>query len=132
MGWNAARPRLVTARALQLAARASIGAAVAFKNPVRKYCSEKLTLLVPSPNQLALLIFVSCMDMHWFVLAYKYIYLKGSPLPPAPLAVAGFMVAGLAAWQYSDRLDWFLDVSFHVVFLVFADASLQPLSCALL
>ena len=31
-------------------------------------------------------------------------YLKASPLPPAPLAVAGFMVAGLAAWQYSDRL----------------------------
>ena len=24
-------------------------------------------------------------------------------MPPAPLAVAGFMVAGVAAWQYSDR-----------------------------
>ena len=30
--------------------------------------------------------------------------LKASPLPLAPLAVAGFMVAGLAVWQYSDRL----------------------------
>ena len=30
--------------------------------------------------------------------------LKASPLPPAPLAVAGFMVAGLVAWQYSNRL----------------------------
>ena len=73
----------------------------------------------------------------------SYNYLKASPLPPAPLAVAGFMVAGLAAWQYSDRLagvlgfavwfsfcqycllecslaHWFLDVSFHAVFFVFA------------
>ena len=30
-------------------------------------------------------------------------YLKASPLPPAPLVVAGFLVAGLLAWQYSDR-----------------------------
>ena len=30
--------------------------------------------------------------------------LKASPLPPAPLAVAGFMVSGLGDWQYSDRL----------------------------
>ena len=74
---------------------------------------------------------------------FEYEYLKASPLPPAPLAVAGFMVAGLVAWQYSDRLagvlgfavwfsfcwycllecllaHWFLDVSFHAVFFVFA------------
>ena len=44
-----------------------------------------------------------------------YIYIKASPLPPAPLAVAGFMVAGLAAWQYSDRLAGLLD--FAVCFL---------------
>ena len=25
-------------------------------------------------------------------------YLKASPVPPAPLAVAGFLVAGLLAW----------------------------------
>ena len=25
-------------------------------------------------------------------------------MPPTPLANEGFMVAGLAAWQYSDRL----------------------------
>jgi hypothetical protein len=43
------------------------------------------------------------------------LYLKASPLPPAPLAVAGFMVAGLAAWQYSDRLAGLLD--FAVCFL---------------
>ena len=41
--------------------------------------------------------------------------LKASPLPPAPLAVAGFMVAGLAAWQYSDRLAGLL--GFAVCFL---------------
>ena len=38
------------------------------------------------------------------VVPYFSRYLNASPLPPAPLAVAGFMVAGLAAWQYSDRL----------------------------
>ena len=43
------------------------------------------------------------------------LYLKASPLPPAPLAVAGFMVAGLAAWQYSDRLAGLL--GFAVCFL---------------
>ena len=71
------------------------------------------------------------------------------------MAVAGFMVAGLVALQYSDRLAgllgfafsrlccWysllecllarkFLDVSFHATFLLFAAASLQPLSYALL
>ena len=42
-------------------------------------------------------------------------YLKASPLPPAPLAVAGVMVAGLAAWQYSDRLAGLL--GFAVWFL---------------
>ena len=31
-------------------------------------------------------------------------HLKASPLPPAPSAVAGLLVAGLAAWQYSDPL----------------------------
>ena len=34
---------------------------------------------------------------------------KASPLPPAPLAVAGFLVAGLVAWEYSDRLAGLLD-----------------------
>ena len=74
-------------------------------------------------------------------------YLKASPLPPAPLAVSGFMVAGLVAWQYSDRLGYcwlvrfllfgvcfagslycnvrkFLDASFHVICLALAVASL--------
>jgi hypothetical protein len=44
------------------------------------------------------------------------IYLKASPLPPAPLAVAGFMVAGLAAWQYSDRLAGLLGFAVWVLF----------------
>ena len=48
-------------------------------------------------------------------LLFFTLYLKASPLPPAPLAVAGFMVAGLAAWQYSDRLAGLLD--FAVCFL---------------
>ena len=30
--------------------------------------------------------------------------LRLSPLPAVPLAVAGSLVAGLMAWQYSDRL----------------------------
>ena len=70
---------------------------------------------------------------------YSITYLMASPLPPVPLAVAGFMVVGLVAWQYSDRLAglldfavwflfcqyalleclrarWFLDVSFHATF----------------
>ena len=82
-------------------------------------------------------------------------FLSAFPLPLAPLAVAGFMVVALVAWQYSDRLAgllcftfwflfcwysllecllarWSLDVSFHATFLVFAAASLQPLRCALL
>ena len=46
-------------------------------------------------------------------------YLKASPLPPAPLAVAGFMVAGLAAWQYSDRLAGLMGLAvFFFVLLV--------------
>ena len=45
---------------------------------------------------------------------FKY-YLKASPLPPAPLAVAGFMVAGVVAWQYSDRLAGLM--GFAVCFL---------------
>ena len=74
-------------------------------------------------------------------------YLKASPLPPAPLAIAGFLVAGLVVWQYSDRLGYcwlvgfllfgvcfagslycnvrkFLDASFHVICLALAAASL--------
>ena len=39
-----------------------------------------------------------------FALQTCQLYLKASPLPPAPLAVAGFMVAGLVAWHYYDRL----------------------------
>ena len=52
----------------------------------------------------------------WF-LGFKVskIYLKASPLPPAPLAVAGFMVAGLVPWQYYDRLAGLL--GFAVWFL---------------
>ena len=79
-------------------------------------------------------------------------YLKASPLPLAHLAVAGFLVAGPVAWQYSDRLTgllgclvllsefcfastlllvrWFLDVSFHAICLVFAAASIQHLTSA--
>ena len=74
-------------------------------------------------------------------------HLKASPLPPASLAIAGFLVAGLVAWQYSDRLGYcwlvgfllfgvcfagslycnvrkFLDASFHVISLALAVASL--------
>ena len=42
-------------------------------------------------------------------------YLKASPLPPAPLAAAGFIHAGLVAWQYYDRLAGLL--GFAVCFL---------------
>ena len=72
---------------------------------------------------------------------------KASPLPPAPLAIAGFLVAGLVVWQYSDRLGYcwlvgllllgvcfagsvycnvhkVLDASFHVICLALAVASL--------
>ena len=41
--------------------------------------------------------------------------LKASPLPPAPLAVACFMVAGLVASHYFDRLAGLL--GFAVWFL---------------
>ena len=74
-------------------------------------------------------------------------YLKASPLPPAPLAITGFLVVGLVAWQYSDRLGYcwlagfllfgvcfagslycgvrkFLDADFHVICLALAVASL--------
>ena len=67
-------------------------------------------------------------------------------MPPAPLAIAGFLVAGLVAWQYSDRLGYYrlvgfslfgvcfagslccnvrklLDASFHVICLALAVAS---------
>ena len=50
------------------------------------------------------------------MLRFFIIYLKASPLPPAPLAVAGFMVAGLAAWQYSDRLVGLLGFAVWVLF----------------
>ena len=53
--------------------------------------------------------------LHFVFLLRFASHLKASPLPPAPLAVAGFMVAGLVAWQYYDRLAglfgfvvWFL------------------------
>ena len=42
-------------------------------------------------------------------------YLKASPLPPAPLAVAGFMVAGLVAWQCCDRLAGLLDFAVQLL-----------------
>ena len=74
-------------------------------------------------------------------------YLKTSPLPPVPLVIAGFLVADLVAWQYSDRFGYcwlveflmfgvcfacslycnvrkFLDVSFHGMSLALAVASL--------
>ena len=38
-------------------------------------------------------------------------YLKASPLPPAPLAVAGFLVASLVAWQSSYRLAGLLGLA---------------------
>ena len=37
-------------------------------------------------------------------------YLNASSLPPAPLAVVGFLVTGLVAWQSSDRLAGLLGV----------------------
>ena len=75
-----------------------------------------------------------------------FVYLKAWPLPPAPLATAGFFVAGLGAWQYSDRFGYgwlvgfllfgvcfagslycyvrkFLDASFHVICLELVVAS---------
>ena len=92
------------------------------------------------------------------VLKIKNDYLKASPLPPAPLAVAFFLVAGLVAWQSFDGLAgllacwvllsvfcfantlcwsvcwlvgfWMLDS--RPRFFVFAAATLQPLSYALL
>ena len=68
-------------------------------------------------------------------------------MPPAPVAIAGFLVFGLVAWQYSDRLGYcwlvgfllfdvcvagslycnvpkFLDVGFHGISLALAVASL--------
>ena len=35
-------------------------------------------------------------------------YLKVSPLLPAALAVAGFLVAGLVAWQYYEIRGFFV------------------------
>ena len=75
------------------------------------------------------------------------VYLKASPLPPAPLAIAGFLVVGLVVWQYSDRLGYcwlvgllllggcfagsvycnvhkVLDASFHIICLALSVASL--------
>ena len=59
-----------------------------------------------------------CIHIYVYIYIYIYVYLslKASPLPPAPLAVAGFMVAGLVAWQYSDRLAGLL--GFAVWFFV--------------
>ena len=62
---------------------------------------------------------------YWLKLVNEYlgiiINLKASPLPPAPLAVAGFMVAGLMAWQYYDRLAGLLDFAVWLLFVgVFA------------
>ena len=68
-------------------------------------------------------------------------------MPPGPLAIAGFLVAGLVAWQFPDRLGYcwlvgfmlfgvcfagslycnvpkLLDVSFHGISLASAVASL--------
>ena len=53
------------------------GAAVAFKNYARNYCSEKLPLFGCSLNHFALLNFASCMDMHGFAL----VYLEGCAQP---------------------------------------------------
>ena len=84
------------------------------------------------------------------------LYLKASPLRPAPLAVAGFLVVDSVVWLYFDRLSgllawWFfvvwclfcqpsllqcvlarqfLDVSFHTIYLALAAASLQPVTFA--
>ena len=50
------------------------------------------------------------------LIGHRFIdYLEASPLPLAPLAVAGFMVVGLVGWQYSDRLAGLL--GFAVWFL---------------
>ena len=53
-------------------------------------------MLIQSINSLVIL--------HYFLNDVRPIYLKASPLPPAPLAVADLLVAGLVAWQYSDQL----------------------------
>ena len=52
------------------------------------------------------------------------VYLKASPLPPAPLAVAGFMVVGLVAWQYSDRLAGLLDLAVRFFAVLVSSAGL--------
>ena len=52
--------------------------------------------------------------------SFLFSYLKASPLPPAPLAVAGFLVAGLVAWQYSDRCAGLVLVLLVLSFGVFA------------
>ena len=53
-----------------------------------------------------------------------YLYMKASPLPPAPLAVAGFMVVGLVAWQYYDRLAVLLGFAVWFLFRWYS-----PLEC---
>ena len=50
------------------------------------------------------------------------------PLPPAPLAIVGFLVAGLVAWQYSDRLGYLLACFVFAVWYLFCSFSL--LQCA--
>ena len=52
------------------------------------------------------------------------LYPKVSPLPPAPLAVAGFLVAGLVAWQYSDRLAGLLDLAVRFFAVLVSSAGL--------
>ena len=46
------------------------------------------------------------------------LYHKASPMPPAPLAVAGFLVAGLVAWYSSDWLAGLLGFGCLVLILL--------------
>ena len=64
------------------------------------------------------------MYVYVYICIYVYIYLKASPLPPAPLAVAGVMVVGLVAWQYSDRLAGLLDLAVRFFAVLVSSAGL--------
>ena len=65
-----------------------------------------------------------CVCIYIYIYVYIYIYLKASPLPPAPLAVAGVMVVGLVAWQYSDRLAGLLDLAVRFFAVLVSSAGL--------
>ena len=65
-----------------------------------------------------------CIHIYVYIYIYVYLSLKASPLPPAPLAVAGVMVVGLVAWQYSDRLAGLLDLAVRFFAVLVSSAGL--------